>query len=305
MSHHISLETLPTELVVTIVLQLPVTDLLRVSQTSTFLRSIGRDWSIWAEKAQQEFKFPRDLFYQNRVNSASQRYRQIQSYQGDVNTALIQAITNNDLGGFNYLSAKAREVEAQKPWKWPCLLSRALQKASQLGHMDIVTWILDTHQSTLIDFHPLDFYCVCRVAHADCTFEIIKLIVSRDLLSPEMLDQLLLNLPNCPNRSAIADYLIAEGAEEGQHYRLICRDAVSYGHDIDEFTNAQDVEFSQLVDRQGAEFNRLKRAPMPPAERTASLERLRQDHRQARQNLERQQAQARHQRWPQKWPNVS
>jgi ankyrin repeat protein len=98
-----NLGSLPPELVIQVLQDLPVSDILSVCESSRYLSSFCQDWDLWAEKARHEFSFPRDQFTQTYLRLPIQRYLQIKAYHDRPNNFLDRATRSGNLALLEYL----------------------------------------------------------------------------------------------------------------------------------------------------------------------------------------------------------
>jgi ankyrin repeat protein len=104
MSHTLAnLESLPPEVIILVLQDLPVSDILSVCGSSNYLSSFCQDWDLWAEKASHEFNFPRDQFTQTYLRVPIQRYQQIRAYHNRPGMFLIRAARSGNLQVIEYL----------------------------------------------------------------------------------------------------------------------------------------------------------------------------------------------------------
>jgi hypothetical protein len=127
-----TLNSLPPEVITPILLQLPLPDLQRVCQASTYLRSFCQSWDFWADRAAQDFGFPRNLFTYTikETPNPRQHYYEIPKYIRNPNSFLVEAARHNYPELIRYL------IQEGKPNY--DLLRTALYEAAKNGHSDAV-----------------------------------------------------------------------------------------------------------------------------------------------------------------------
>jgi ankyrin repeat protein len=96
-------ESLPPELVIQVLQHLPVSDIIPICESSRYLNSFCHDWTLWAEKARHEFKFPRDQFTQTYLRLPIQRYQQVRTYHDHPDNFLITAARSGNTKLIEYL----------------------------------------------------------------------------------------------------------------------------------------------------------------------------------------------------------
>jgi hypothetical protein len=142
-----SLESLPSELVGLILVNLSSDDLIKVGQASQQLKSFIDSWNFWADKAHHDFNFPRHLFLKRTTYpDPQQSYQTLVTSQADLANWLIASIIQNRLDIVKYLSEK-------KGFD----LSWALEVATRYGRDDIMAYLKSNGaQYTDIDMELAD-----------------------------------------------------------------------------------------------------------------------------------------------------
>jgi len=97
------LEHLPPEILNSILLKLPLDDLYNLCQVSTSLNLFCKNWSFWADKAYQDFKFPRSLFSETDLLNPLYRYKEVIKYIRNPISALLEAIIKKKLDLLAYI----------------------------------------------------------------------------------------------------------------------------------------------------------------------------------------------------------
>jgi uncharacterized protein (UPF0297 family) len=100
------LESLPPEVVTSILLQLPNNEIEQLCNLSTYLASFCRDWNFWALKAKQNLGFPQNLFRETSLPNPRQRYRQIQNYSLDLTKSIQEAVIEDQPQLVDYLLSR-------------------------------------------------------------------------------------------------------------------------------------------------------------------------------------------------------
>lgn len=162
------LESLPIELLYSILMNLDYRDILKLCQVSTRLSWVCQDWSFWADKAWRKFEFPRDLFNQTAQTDPRKRFQEVQEYYENPNWPLIDGAIRGqfDLVKYSlshgaddlvYAMAEAannghdnlmRYLMSQIPPDNPDTLKIALAAAARGGHSDLVKYLLSLDSST-------------------------------------------------------------------------------------------------------------------------------------------------------------
>jgi hypothetical protein len=129
-----SFESLPPELLIQILLQLPLRDIAQASKTSRRLNSTCQDWTYWSLRAQQELDFPPALFRQTLIAHPIQQYRKVQQYHQNPSQYLSAAVVsgNNDL--LQYLLAAGANNAT--------MLVTALDNAAKKGNLKATQLLL-------------------------------------------------------------------------------------------------------------------------------------------------------------------
>jgi hypothetical protein len=126
-----SLESLPPELVSSILVNLPYDDLIKVGQASQRLKSFIDSSTFWADKAQKDFNFPRHLFLKRTsYPDPQQSYQKLVTSHADFANWLIASIIQNRLDVVKYLGKK-KEFD----------ISWALEVATRYGREEIITYL--------------------------------------------------------------------------------------------------------------------------------------------------------------------
>jgi ankyrin repeat protein len=144
------LQSLPPEIVTPILLQLPLTDLRRVCQVSTYLRSFCQSWDFWADRAAQEFKFPRNLFKYTTKETPRQHYDEIPAYLQNPTNFLVETARNNYPDLLHYLIQIGTPTQDQ--------LNAALYEAAKNGHSSAVQELINAGTDIRVnakDLNPL------------------------------------------------------------------------------------------------------------------------------------------------------
>lgn len=128
------LESLPPELVTSILINLPAREVVQVCRLSRYLSSFCQSSDFWADKATHDFYFPRNKFFAaadtNLINPFH-RYLEIWRRQRDPDIGLRLASMNGDLTLAQYwLSRGAYQ------------LKDSLYEAASHGHLDIVKLLI-------------------------------------------------------------------------------------------------------------------------------------------------------------------
>lgn len=93
-----TLESMPPEILTQILLELSVEQLNQICQVSSKLAEFCNDGAFWATKATHDFKFPRNLFFED----PKKRYLQIQAYHQNPNLTLQAAASQGNLALIDY-----------------------------------------------------------------------------------------------------------------------------------------------------------------------------------------------------------
>jgi ankyrin repeat protein len=100
------LESLPPEVIVSILLDFSVPQILSFCRVSKYLASFCRNWNFWAEKAKHDFGLPTHVFRQIDLLTPWERYHEIREYQKNLNQALYEAIKRGSLDLVKYLVSR-------------------------------------------------------------------------------------------------------------------------------------------------------------------------------------------------------
>lgn len=149
------MESLPVELLLAILAELPASDILRLAQVSSFFSTLIRDPSVWSMKACHDYAFPRNLFSTftdsltgTQLTDPRRRYFRICQYETNWFPAIAKAADQGNLELVKYLVARrARQLSDQR-----INLKPALARAAYQGHQEIVQFLINseyTAQSTL------------------------------------------------------------------------------------------------------------------------------------------------------------
>jgi hypothetical protein len=123
-----NLESLPPEVVTSILVDLPVQQVLQACRTSRYLSSFCQSYPFWAAKAQHDFQLPRPIFLANQTLDPRARYR------------LIERIVN-------YLRVSPQSVEQRRT------LSKDVGK---LGDVQLVDYFAHLNSTTFNREYLLD-----------------------------------------------------------------------------------------------------------------------------------------------------
>lgn len=101
------LESLPPEVITGILIKLPFNDIIRLCQLSRYLSSFCNSWDFWADKAYEEFGFPKQLFlHEPHFQNPRQSYLVLARSQRNLNIWLIDAIDGDRLDLVKYILSR-------------------------------------------------------------------------------------------------------------------------------------------------------------------------------------------------------
>jgi ankyrin repeat protein len=123
-------ELLPTEIMVSILVQLSVRDIIALTRSSVTLSGYGWNWTMWSIKAEEAFQFPRKLFHATDSPNPRWRYREVRYYYQHPNRALLRAAKTNNFELLNWAMTAGAS-----------LLELAVRRAAVKGHLDMITLI--------------------------------------------------------------------------------------------------------------------------------------------------------------------
>lgn len=151
------LTALPPELLTQILLDLPVTEILRLCRISTRLHALCQSPAFWADKAHHDFNYPPRQFLHNLLGLPVRRYRWVQNLYHNPNAALISAVIRGSEPDVDYLLTvgatdvnRALAVAAARGQRliMELLLNHgatqvdeAIKQASRNNHGDIIKWL--------------------------------------------------------------------------------------------------------------------------------------------------------------------
>jgi hypothetical protein len=137
-----SIETLPYELLLPILLDLSSIDIERLGQAVPQLTWIYHDWDFWATKAQHDFALPREMFmdsYHLEAAYPRHRYLQIQGYQQCLNDKLLSAINQNRAPWVKYFIDRGA-TNLNQSLEWVC------GRSPQIGELILSHPLLDLNR---------------------------------------------------------------------------------------------------------------------------------------------------------------
>jgi hypothetical protein len=97
------LNTLPPEVILKIIQDLPAREITSLCQSSQYLNSFCSDWNLWEKKAFADFAFPRNLFKQTTLQLPFQRYLQVRAYSYNPDQYLVAAARSGQTQLVDYL----------------------------------------------------------------------------------------------------------------------------------------------------------------------------------------------------------
>jgi ankyrin repeat protein len=149
------MESLPFELSLAIMAEVPTQDLFHLAQVSRYFYDLVNDPTIWSLKAWHDFGFPKCLFRTftdpltgTFLTDPRRRYDQIRSYWTNWPHALAKACDQGNLDLVKYLVLRQYQHSPDGRLN----LQPALARAAYHGHMSIVRFLIESPvaaQSTL------------------------------------------------------------------------------------------------------------------------------------------------------------
>lgn len=186
------LESLPYEILFSILLDRPVAEISRVCRASSRLAEICRDWNFWADKAKRDFELPRNLFDDTEIEDPRHRYREIESYQKQerLDDLLVASSIRREFDWLRYFINHGATQDA---------LNEALDFAAGVGDdLDIVKYLIENGATYV------NLALVSAASHGN--LNIAKYLVSLGQIRPNILDDAI-STARATNKLAVAEYL--------------------------------------------------------------------------------------------------
>lgn len=129
-----NLESLPSELIIQVLQNLPAKDIISICRSSRHLNAFCQDWGLWTQEAFRDFGFPRELFRRTTLQLPVQRYQQVQAYHDNPDQFLIPAVRSGNTRLLQYLvDAGAENLD---------IILRALELAAAKGDVQATRLLL-------------------------------------------------------------------------------------------------------------------------------------------------------------------
>lgn len=168
------LESLPDELLLPILQEVPIQNLGRLCRVSRRLAGLCQDWTFWANRAARDFHFPRERFRQTTLTDPRQRYLQLEPIWKNPTEAAAEAAARGQvhrldeaLEALEYLSPEKINVDdllataarnnrvnvlqyltdyAENHLNWEVDLQWALDNAETAGHLPAYEFLEQAQQ---------------------------------------------------------------------------------------------------------------------------------------------------------------
>jgi hypothetical protein len=132
-----TLEALPHELLIKVLMDLPGKQVAQLCQLSRYLSTICSDWRFWADKAELDFGYPRQWFQENPIGFPSTRYGEIANLRTNPQQAMISAIVRGQRNYVKYILGLPGAIHGHGPIGMNPL-DRSLRYAAAVGNVDLV-----------------------------------------------------------------------------------------------------------------------------------------------------------------------
>ena len=102
-----TLQSLPPEILEIILLNIPLSNLSKIFQTSRSLNRFCHDWHFWAQRAKKDYEFPIKYFNETTLTEPIERYNQIKFYLQHPQQYFLELAEKGNIDLIKYLVTHA------------------------------------------------------------------------------------------------------------------------------------------------------------------------------------------------------